>query len=125
MATRKPNNPELAAAADNLAAAIQHVRVAVSKKVEAIRAAASVELAKGSRLLEDELKKVEAKLSKASEDAKKSVHQVVRQAESKLQAAVRTAGKKAPAKKAPAKKAAAKKAPAKKAAAKKAAGRAA
>lgn len=118
MATRKPKNPELAAAADNLAAAIQHVRIAVTRKVEAIRAAASVELAKGSRLLEAELKKVEAKLSKASDDAKKSVHQVVRQAESKLQSAVKNAGKRAPAKKA-----AAKKAPAKKAAAKKAAGR--
>lgn len=113
MATRKPKNPELAAAADSLAAAVHHVRVAVGKKVDAIRTAASAELAKGSRLLDAELKKIEAKLTRASEDAKKSVHKVVREAESKLQTAVRSAGKKVVAKKAPARKAPAKKAAAK------------
>lgn len=113
MATRKLKNSELAAAADNLAAAAHHVRVAVSKKVDEIRAAASAELAKGSRRIDAELKRVESKLTRASEDAKKSVHKVVREAESKLQTAVKTAGKTA-GKKAPAKKAAAKKAAARK-----------
>ena len=63
MATRKRKNPELAAAADNLAAAAHHVRAAVSKKVDALRAAASAELAKGRRQFDAQLRKVTTALA--------------------------------------------------------------
>jgi hypothetical protein len=116
MATRKPKNPELAAAADSLAAAAHHVRLAVSKKVDALRASAATELAKGKRRLDAQLQKFEAKLTKTTEDAKKSVHKAVREAEKRLHAANKPAAKKAPAKKATAKKAAVKRAPARKSA---------
>ena len=136
MATRKPKNPELAQAADNLAEAAQHVGKAVSKKVDEIKSAASAELAKAKEAalkkghmaqgkIESMLKKAEARLGKAARSAERSLDKAVRDAEKRIAAAKKAAkAKVAEAQKAvkpaPAKKAAAKKAPAKKAAAKKA-----
>ena len=131
MATRKPKNPELAQAADNLAEAAQHVGKAVSKKVDEIKSAASAELAKAKEAalkkghmaqgkIESMLKKAEARLGKAARSAERSLDKAVRDAEKRIAAAKKAAkAKVAEAQKAvkpaPAKKAAAKKAPAKKA----------
>ena len=145
MATRKPKNPELAAAASNLGVAARHIRRAVRHKVDELGASASTELAKARRQFDAQWKKVEARLIRATNEAKRSLHKAVREAEKKLQATKKAAQaklaemqrrgkggaatrktatkkaavKKAPAKKAPAKKAAVKRAPAKKAAVKK------
>jgi len=137
MATRKPKNPELAAAASNLGIAARHIRRAVSHKVDELGASASTELDKARRHLDAQWKKVEARLIKASNQAKRSLHKAVREAEKTLLATKKAAQaklaemqrsakrqaatRKAVAKTAPAKKAAAKRAPAKKAAVKKAA----
>jgi len=48
MATRKPKNPELAAAASNLGVAARHLRRAVKHKVDELEASASTELGKAS-----------------------------------------------------------------------------
>ena len=140
MATRKPKNPELAAAATNLGVAARHIRRAVRHKVDELGASASTELGKARRQLDAQWKKVEARLIKATNEAKRSLHKAVREAEKKLQATKKAAqaklaemqrrgkggaatrkaaAKKAVVKKAPAKKAAVKRAPAKKAAVKK------
>jgi len=132
MATRKPKNPELAAAASNLGVAARHIRRAVKHKVDEIGASASTELGKARRQLDAQWKKVEARLIKASNEAKRSLHKTVREAEKTLQATKKAAqarlaemhrsGKAgAAAKKTPARKAAVKRAPAKKGAAKRAA----
>ncbi|HET7862935.1 MAG TPA: hypothetical protein VFL86_00885 [Burkholderiaceae bacterium] len=102
MATRKPKTPELADAANDLAAAVQHVREAVSHKLDAIGALASAELnkamlaaqAKGGRAEQqfDVLwAKAQRRLLKASDEAKKSLHGAVRQAEKRMEAARKTA----------------------------------
>ncbi len=102
MATRKPKTPELAAAANDLAAAVQHVRDAVTHKLDAIGALASDELnkamlvaqAKGGRAERqfDALwAKAQGRLLKASDEAKKSLHGAVRQAEKRLEAARKSA----------------------------------
>jgi len=134
MATRKPKNPELAAAANNLGVAARHIRRAVSHKVDEIGASASVDLAKAKRRLDAQLKKIEARLIKVTNDAKRSLHKAVREAETRLQATKKAAQArlaemhrarkgKAAAKKKVGRKPAVKKAPAKKAAARKAAAR--
>lgn len=49
MASRKPKHPELAAAAGQLAEAAQHVRQAVSQKVEHIEATVSADIDKAKK----------------------------------------------------------------------------
>jgi hypothetical protein len=139
MATRKPKNPELAAAASNLGVAARHIRRAVRHKVDELGASAAAELGKARRQLDAQWKKVEARLIKATNEAKRSLHRAAREAEKTLQATRKAAHaklaelqragkggaatKKVAAKKAPARKAAVKRAPVKKAAVKKAAAR--
>jgi len=119
MATRKPKNPELAAAAKNLGVAARHIRRAVNQKLDQIGTAASAELAKAKnaaltksgqakRDFDALMKKAEARLKKATAEAKASLHKAVGEAEKKLGAAKKAAVKKAPAKKAAPRKAAAK-----------------
>ncbi len=147
MGTRKSKNTELAAAAGNLAEAARHIRQAVSDKVEAIGASASIELGKvrqvaltkggqAERRLEALLRRVEGRLTQAINEASRSLHRVVRDAEKTLQATTKAAqagltdlhlagqGKAATRKatltKAPTKKAALAKAPAKRVVVKKA-----
>lgn len=139
MATRKPKNPELAAAASNLGVAARHIRRAVQHKVDEIGASASTELGKARRQLDAQWKKVEARLIKAGNEAKRSLHKAVREAEKTLQATKKAAHtrlaqmhqsskgaaatKKTIAKKTAAKKTAVKRAPAKKGVVKKVAAR--
>jgi len=147
MATRSKKNPELAAAASNIADAAQHIRRAVGKKFDQIGASASAEIGKAKkaaltkrgqaeRKFDALLKSAEVRLTRATNEAKRSLHRAVREAEKKLQATKKAvesrltelhligkgkpAAKKAAVKKTPATKAAVKQAPAKKAAAKKA-----
>jgi hypothetical protein len=95
MATRKPKNPELVAAAGHLADAAHHVREAVSQKIDAFGAAAVVELDKArrsalarsgqaSRKFESLMKKAQQQLTKATNAAKKSLHKAVRESEKRL-----------------------------------------
>jgi hypothetical protein len=95
MATRKPKNPELVAAAGHLADAAHHVREAMSQKLDAFGAAAVVELDKArqsalarsgqaSRKFESLMKKARQQLTKATGAAKKSLHKAVRESEKKL-----------------------------------------
>lgn len=134
MATRKPNNPELAAAAKSLAAAARHTRKAINQKLGEIGTAASGELNKAKRTALTQsgrakrqfdalVKAAQARLKKITTEARKSLHRAAGEAEKKLQAAKNAVAKKAPAKKAAAKKSAAKRAPARKAAVKRAAAR--
>jgi hypothetical protein len=121
MATRKPKNPDLAAAASSLADAVHHIGQAFVKKIDEIGTYVSAELDKArkaaltkrgqtGRKVDALLKSAEGKLRKAVGEATKSLHRTVREGEKKL-----TTTKKAPAKKAVARKTAARKAPAKKA----------
>jgi uncharacterized protein (DUF885 family) len=140
MATRKPRNPELVAAAGHLADAAHHVREAVSQKIDAFGAAAAGELDKArqaaldrsgqaGRKFESLMKKARQQLTKATDTAKKSLHKAVRESEKKLQAMdkalqsdlakLRRSIRAEPASAKPSKQAAAKKAPPKKAAARK------
>lgn len=134
MATRKPKNPELAAAAKSLASAARHTRKAISQKLDEIGAAASEEMAdvkktaltqsgRARRKIDALVRKAKVQLKKAATGARKSLKQAAGEAEKTLEAAKKAVTKKAPAKKAAAKKPAAKRAPARKATAKKAAAR--
>jgi hypothetical protein len=132
MATRKPMNPELAAAAKNIGVAARHIRRAINQKLDEIGTAASGELAKArqaavrksgqaKRDFDGLIRKAEGRLKKLTAEAKVSLHRAVGKAEKKLEAAKQAAAKKAPAKKGATRKAAAK--PAKKAPAKRPAAR--
>jgi hypothetical protein len=124
MATQKPKNPELAAAANSLADAVHHIGQAFVQKVDEIGASASAELdrakhvaltkrGQATRELDALLKRAEGKLKKAINEATKSLHKTVRAGEKKLQPAKKVAAKKVAAKKVSAKKVAAKKVAAK------------
>ena len=144
MPTRKPRNPELAQAASSLTDAARHVRQAVQGKIDEVRDAANVELAKAKAValkktgiaqdkVEAVLKKAEGRLHKVIAKAQKSLDKAVRQAEkatsrtsttpaagpAKTAAPAAAPGKAAPAKAPVAKKAVARKVVAKKAAARK------
>ena len=139
MATRKPTNPQLAAAAKNLASAAHHIRLAINQKLDEIGTVASGELDKAKnaaltrsgqakRQFDALFKTAQGRLKKINSDAKKSLHKAVAEAQKTVQAAKKVVAKKVAAKKAPAKKAATKKAtarrsPARKAAVKRAAAR--
>lgn len=96
MATRKLKSPELAAAADELGAAVQHIRQAINNKLDEIGAVASAELDKAmhaarskrgqaERRFDTLWAKAQKRLLKASDEAKKSLHKAVRQAEKRLE----------------------------------------
>lgn len=131
MATRKPSNPELAAAARNLSSAAFHIRRAVNRKLDEIAKTVAVELQKAKntamtkggqtkRRFDSLLKKTEARLKKLNGDARRSLHKAVAEAEKRLVTAKtldkRVVTKKAATKRAPAKKAATKRRPRKTAA---------
>ncbi len=136
MATRKPSNPELAAAAKNLNSAAFHIRRAVNQKLDELARTVAVELQKAKktamtkggqakRRFDSLLKTTEARLKKVNTQARKSLHGAVAEAQKKLVTAKATvarpaASKKAAVKKTLARKAAAKRTPAKKAATKRA-----
>jgi DNA-binding protein HU-beta len=133
MATRKPKNPELAAAAKNLASAARHTRKAIGQKLDEIGAAASEELTvakktaltqtgRARRKIDALVNKARVRLKKAATGAKRTLKKAAGEAEKTLKEAKKAVAKTVSAKKpAPAKKAAVKRAPARKAAAKKAA----
>lgn len=96
MATRKPKSPELAAAADELASAVQHIRQAINNKLDEIGTVASAELDKAMQAARSKRgqaehrfdalwAKAQKRLLKASDEAKKSLHKAVRQAEKRLE----------------------------------------
>ena len=135
MATRKPSNPELAAAARNLNSAAFHIRRAVNQKLDELARTVAIELQKAKktamtkggqakRRFDALLKTTEARLKKVNTDARKSLHKAVAEAEKKLVTAKAAVTRPAAAKKAAVKKtvgkASAKRAPAKKAAVKRA-----
>lgn len=134
MATRKTSNPELAAAAKNLAAAARHTRKAINQKIDQIGTAASGELNKARRTALTQsgrakrqfdalVKSAQVRLKKITIEAREALHRAAGEAEKKLQAARSAVAKKVPAKKAASKKAAAKRAPARKVAVKRKAAR--
>lgn len=125
MPTRKPKDPELAQAVQNLREAAQHVRNAVQGRVDKLRGVAATEIRKAkSSLLKKTgvaqdrvdavLKTTEERLHKAFVGAQNALDKAVQQAErrsvatasavSRRAAAAAPAAKKAP-RKAPAKKA--------------------
>jgi flagellar biosynthesis/type III secretory pathway protein FliH len=138
MATRKPSNPELAAAARNLNSAAHHIRRAVNRKLDEIAKTVAMELQKAKntamtkggqakRRFDALLKKTEARLKKVNGEARKSLHKAVAEAEKKLvtaktavtrSVAARKTATKPAGRRVVAKKVAAKRAPAKKATAK-------
>lgn len=106
MPTRKPRNPELAKAVDNLGAAGRHLRNAVQGKVEALRGVAADEIARAKAALlkrtnlaqdrvEAVLKKTEDRLHKAIVGAQKALDRAVAQAEKRSKAAAPAPAKKA------------------------------
>jgi len=118
--TRKPRNPELAQAAQNLSAAVQHVRNAARDKIEQVRGVAAAEIAKAKAALlkktniaqdrvDSVLKNTETRLHKAIVGAQNALDKAVAQAEKRSRAGA------PPAKKAAARKAAKKATPARKA----------
>lgn len=135
MATRKPGNPELAAAARNLNSAALHIRRAVNQKLDEIGKTVAAELQKAKktamtkggkarRRFDALLKTTEARLKKVNTDARKSLHKAVAEAQKKVvtakaavtrPAAAKKAAVKKTARKVSAKRASAKKVPAKRA----------
>lgn len=131
MATRKPGNPELAAAARNLNSAALHIRRAVNQKLDEIGRTVATELQKAKktamtkggqakRRFDALLKTTEARLKKVNTDARKSLHKAVAEAQKKVvtakKATAKKAVRKASARRASAKKVTAKRAPRKTAA---------
>jgi hypothetical protein len=125
MPTRKPKDPELAQAVQNLRDAAQHVRNAVQGRVDKLRgvAAAEIRKAKASLLkktgvaqdrVDAVLKTTEDRLHKAFVGAQNALDKAVQQAEKRSVATASAVSKRAAAKPA-AKKAARKAVPAKKA----------
>lgn len=92
MPTRKPKDPELAQAVQNLREAAQHVRNAVQGRVDKLRGVASAEIRKAKASLlrktgvaqdrvDSVLKTTEARLHKAFVGAQNALDKAVQQAE--------------------------------------------
>lgn len=101
MATRKPKDVELTAAAESLAEAAHHLRQAVSARIDAFESAVAQELdrvrsaavAKGgqaSRDFNSLVRGAQQQATKMTNAAKRSLHQAVRESEKMLQAMDRT-----------------------------------
>ncbi len=108
MATRKPRNPELAQAADNLGQAAQHVHNAMRGKIDEVRAGAAAELAKVKAKAQKKTDAAHGRVEAALVKAEAKLHKLIANAPTRRDKAVRAAEKRygaAPAKKrAPAKK---------------------
>ena len=92
MPIRKPAKPELSKAIDSMSDAAQHLRNAVQGKVDQVRLAAAVELAKAKAVARQKtgiaqekvewvLNKAESRLHKVIAKAQKALDKIVRQAE--------------------------------------------
>jgi membrane-associated HD superfamily phosphohydrolase len=101
MATRKPKDTELHAAAANLAEAAHHLRQAVTERIDAFASAATLELdrarkataaqgGQASRDFDALMRRAQQQLTKTTNAAKKSLHKAVRESEKMLQAMDKT-----------------------------------
>jgi vacuolar-type H+-ATPase subunit E/Vma4 len=95
MVTARSKNAELAAASRSLAGAAHHIRQAVSQKIDEFATTAAAELDKATlaalvkggqaqRQVDALMKKAQGQLTQATNSAKRSMHQAVRQAEKNL-----------------------------------------
>ena len=118
--TRKPRNPELAQAAQNLSAAVQHVRNAARGKIEQVRGVAAAEIAKAKAALLKKTNIAQDRVEAVLKNTETRLHKAIVGAQNALDKAVAQAEKRSRAGAPPVKKAAVKKVAAKKVAAKKA-----
>ncbi len=93
MVTRKPRNPELAQAADNLGQAAQHVRNAVRGKIDEVRAGAAAELAKAKAKAQKKTDAAHGRVEAALIKAEAKLHKLIATAQTRLDKAVREAEK--------------------------------
>ena len=91
MATRKPANPQLAKAVDDLGSAAQHVRQALQGKIDDLRGAASSELDKVKAAARGKTDKVQGKVETALKRAESRLHNMIAKAQKALDKAVQQA----------------------------------